>query len=120
MAPFPAYSCDTSPGRAYFHEKFIGPEVAGAGSKLANRELHRAFGGRRRREAYSVFLLTDLHEGDEDDEQRRRATSVVIGVVLPVPFLRQEFVADHADHPENENDPRQRRIRGTWLGKLQL
>jgi len=33
-------------------------------------------------------ITTHLHEGDEDDEERRRAARIVIGVVLSVPFLR--------------------------------
>lgn len=50
-----------------------------------------------------ITLSTYLHEGDENDEERRRAACVVIGVILSVPFLREEFIADHADHPENTN-----------------
>lgn len=42
---------------------------------------------------------TDLHKSDEDDKERRRTTRVMVGVVFPVPFLRKEFIADHADHP---------------------
>lgn len=48
-----------------------------------------------------ITRSTHLHEGDEDDEERWWAACVVIGVVLSVPLLREEFIADHADHPES-------------------
>lgn len=44
---------------------------------------------------------THLDESNEDDEKGRRAAGVVVGVVLPIALLRQELVADHADHPVN-------------------
>lgn len=50
-----------------------------------------------------ITLSTYLHEGDENDEKRRRTACVVIGVILSVPLLCEEFIADHADHPENTN-----------------
>jgi len=50
-----------------------------------------------------ITLSTHLHEGDEDDEEGRRAARVVIGVELSVPFFREKFIADHADHPESRN-----------------
>lgn len=53
-----------------------------------------------------ITLSTHLHQGDEDDEERRRAARVVIGVVFSVPFFREEFIADHADHPESTNASR--------------
>jgi len=55
------------------------------------------------RESRKITPSTHLHEGDEDDEEGRRAARVVIGVELSVPFLREEFIADHADHPESRN-----------------
>ena len=52
-----------------------------------------------------IIRSTHLYEGDEDDEERWWAACVVIGVVFSVPLLREEFIADHADHPESTNKP---------------
>lgn len=57
---------------------------------------HAGYAGR-------IIRSTHLHEGDEDDEERWWAACVVIGIVLSVPLLREEFIADHADHPESTN-----------------
>lgn len=62
--------------------------------------IHSTHASRAEKERKNNSPSTHLYEGDEDDEEGRRAARVVIGVEFSVPFLREEFIADHADHPE--------------------